>query len=125
ALEQPRDDLPFLCMAAAPLLGHFTEARSLFRALGGTPERLRALAAGAEPAEGLARLLEEHAGEPPPVEPLAADAALARLAEASARGPEARAETSARLQALIQSLFCVDRATRDRALAGLGRLVAD
>jgi hypothetical protein len=127
ALQQPRDDLPFLCMAAGPLLSHFSEARELFRALGGTPERLLALSEGAEPVEGLARLLEEHAGGSAPAEPLgaAADAALARLAEASARGPGAREETSACLQELIRSLFCVDRTARDRALAGLGRLVAD
>jgi hypothetical protein len=128
-LKQPgayRTDLPLVCMAAGPLLSHFAEARQLFRALGGTAEQLRGLAEGARPVQELAAMLEEHAGEPAAPGPLgaAADAALARLAEASARGSDAREETTACLQELMRFLFCVDLGTRNRALAGLGRLLA-
>jgi hypothetical protein len=124
---ESRAELDLLGAAAAPLLSYFTEARRLFHALGGTAEKVRRLAEGREALQGVVRALQEHAGEAaPPGGPGAAmEAALARVAEASARGPEGREETATRLRDLMDTLFCVDLATRNRALAGLGRLVAD
>jgi hypothetical protein len=121
------DELDGPCAAAGPLLEHFPEARQLFRALGGTLEQLGRLGEGRPAPERVARILEEHVAEPPFQGGLgaAADEALERLAEASADGAGEREEVSARLQELLRALFCVDLATRNRALAGLGRLVAD
>jgi hypothetical protein len=125
--DRAPSDLDLLCAAAAPLLEYFVQARDLFRALGGTAEQARRVAEGNEGAAAVVRHLEAHEGETAPWRPLgaAAEAALAKLAEASARGPEGREDASTRLRDFLGTLFCVDMVTRNRALAGLARLVAD
>src|SRR5205823_11209599 len=99
----------------------------LFRALGGTVAQVRRLADSREGAKGVLEVLEQHPGEPAPQAPLgaAAEAALHQVALASARGPEASAEAFAQLQEMMRALFCVDLATRNRILAGVGQLITD
>jgi hypothetical protein len=120
-------DLDLLCQAAGPLLRHIPEARRLFRALGGTVEKLRKLVSGGGLIGMVGQALDESAGEtfPPESPGETADAALRQLAQAVAPGAEVGEEIRTRLQELMQALFCVDRATRNRALAGLGRLIPE
>ncbi len=112
ASGEPDGGVRLLCQAAGPLLGHIPEARRLFRQLGGTVEKLRNAGAEAELIAVAEQMRREDVGE------AEVDAALRRLAEAGA-------DVGGPLQALMQALFCVDMATRNRALAGIGRLMPD
>jgi hypothetical protein len=113
--------------ACRPILAHFPQARRLFRALIGDQATFRRLAALRDDVGDLARTLDGYAEEAAQDEPpaAAAEEALRRLTETSARGPDAAAETFGALQQMMRDLFCVDLAGRNRALHGLGVLLAD
>jgi hypothetical protein len=115
-------ELDLWCHVAAGLVACFPEARALFRALGGTPELLGPFADGRDGVRTLLGHLEQHAGEPLPTgfPGAALDQALAHFPESL----DAETDLGAAMQAFYRALFCVDRATRDRALAGLGERIA-
>src|SRR5262245_46739127 len=114
--------LDLFCLPAVPILGHFPQARQLFRAGADAVEQLR-LFVHLDPVRDLLEVLEANAAEPGEPPAAGVERALAKLSEAMGRGAEAEKEVSACLREVYQAVFCVGLPTRNQALGSLGELI--
>lgn len=114
--------LELFCMPAIPILGHFPQARQLFRADPQALDRAFLLASDVPELTDLIRVLDENPDQLEPAD-VAIQAALEQLRATLGLGPDARREVAAALMGLYRSLFCVEQEQRNRALRGLAELL--
>jgi hypothetical protein len=120
------DTLELMCLPALPIIAHCPEARRMLRAWPTAVDHVCQLSSSCAPLGQIARVLESHAPDELAGSPdEAAGDALKQLAGRVVPGGGTPEEVSEAIQHLIQSLFCVELAVRNRILKGLGDLITN